>query len=80
MKTFIKHLLTEYDNVTWDVFRVVFLLSMVAYLGYTAWNVWNTKSLQYGDWATGWGVLFGAGAGGVGVKSKLEGPADDQSH
>jgi hypothetical protein len=75
MSRFLRHLLTEADNETWDLFRVCFSLAFLLFLGLSALVSWHTKTFDGLSFATAFAALFASGTAGVGVKSRLEGPA-----
>jgi len=77
MKKFIVNLLTEADGRTWDLFRVSFSAAFLGFLGFSSWSVYQTGTFDPVAYGTGFAALFAAGGAGVGLKSKLEGPATD---
>jgi hypothetical protein len=77
MRKFIKNLLTEADGRTWDVFRIAFLFGVLSFLTFAAWAVFQTGAFDMTSFGMGFSSMFAAGGAGVGVKSKLEGPATD---
>ena len=77
MKKFFVNLLTESDGRTWDVFRIAFFVGILAFLAFAAWSVFKTGTFDMTSFGMGFSSMFAAGGAGVGVKSKLEGPATD---
>lgn len=72
---FMKDCSTESDNATFDIFRIVFAISMLVFLGATLWTVFKSGAFSAQDFGNGFATLFGSGAAGTGIKSRLEGPA-----
>jgi hypothetical protein len=77
MKKFFVNLLTEADGRTWDVFRIAFMFGVLSFLAFAAWAVFKTGTFDMTSFGAGFSAMFAAGGAGVGVKSKLEGPATD---
>ena len=75
MGKFFRHLLTEGDNATWDLFRVSFSVGFLSFLGLSGWSVYQTGQFDAVAFATAFAAMFAAGTAGVGGKSRLEGPA-----
>lgn len=64
MKQFLKHLLTESDNATFDLSRVLAALSILSGLGLQAYAVgWKGQPFDMQVFGVGTGALFA----GVGV-------------
>ena len=75
LQKFLLQTFTEADNETADIFRIGFALGLLSFLGYEAYDVYRSGAFDATDFGTGFATVFGSGAAGVGVKSKLEGPA-----
>jgi hypothetical protein len=73
MMTFFKQMLTEVDNRTFDLFRIMALLSILTGLCLMVYAVgWLHQTFNMGEFGAGVGVLFvGAGAA---LKLKPEAP------
>jgi hypothetical protein len=73
MHTFFRHLLTGKDNATYDIVRLLGLLSVALALFLTGWvvlNRWQAWSLQ--EYGIGLGVLFGALGAALKIKESTE--------
>jgi hypothetical protein len=70
--TAVKHMLTEGDNETFDLFRVVFALAMIVFFIAFGYLMYQGKT-DLAEFANAFLQLFGGGAAGTGVKSRLEG-------
>lgn len=71
-KTAIKQMMTEGDNETVDLFRVIFAIGIIFVLGWGSYMMFHGKA-SLGDFANAFLQVFGIGAGGTGIKSRMEG-------
>jgi hypothetical protein len=77
IKTFLLHLFTGVDNHTFDIARVLWALSCMAFIGLAIWHVVINKQPFSGvDFGGGAAGVLGGGGLGVAVKSKTEPSAD----
>ncbi|HET8689323.1 MAG TPA: hypothetical protein VFM18_22160 [Methanosarcina sp.] len=67
MPTFLKQILTLSDNVTYDIVRVLAVISFIQYLGSEAWVLYKTTVFD----AQSFGIGLGAVIAGVGVALKF---------
>lgn len=72
VKTAVKHMMTEGDNETVDLFRVVFAVGIIFILCWGSYMMFHGKA-SLGDFANAFLQVFGIGAGGTGIKSRMEG-------
>lgn len=74
-KKFLVHCLTEVDNTTFDITRVALALGVLTFLALAVYHEISTGQFDMSNFGLGYGSLLGAGGAGVGIKSKMEGPA-----
>lgn len=72
MKTILKHLLTGKDNQTHDLARHGLAFLLIAYVGISVFQVMHGGPFTPMEWASGGGILLGAGAAGVKIKETTE--------
>jgi hypothetical protein len=75
IRKFFRHSLTEADNQTFDVVRVSFFLSVISAISFAGYALWKSGTFDVMSFATGLAALIGGGGAGIGVRSKMEGPA-----
>ncbi len=81
MPTFLKHILTGRDNVTYDIGRVLMFFGGFAYLACTFIAVLHSLEFDMEKFGYGLGALLGGGGVGLGAKAHTEpvgGGADAQ--
>ena len=71
-KTFIKDIMTEKDGVTFDPSRFWMSLGTLVYLGLSIFQVWKTGNFDFIAWASGFGIIQGAGAASIKMKETTE--------
>lgn len=72
LRKFVVHMLTGKDNETFDISRVLLLLTGITFVGVSVFHVIATHTwdpVAYGAGAAG---VLGGGAAGVAVKAKTE--------
>lgn len=67
MPIWLKHLLTLSDNTTYDIVRVLAVVSFIQYLGSEGWVLYKTTVFD----AQSFGIGLGAVIAGVGVALKF---------
>lgn len=75
MNSFIKHCLTGVDGRTWDLGRVLWALTGVAFVVFAAWSLLHGGVFDPQNFGVGAGTILGGGGAGVGLKAKTE-PTD----
>lgn len=79
MKKFFHQLFTGADNKTADLGRVLWALSMLAFISATFLAIFqHNQTLDYTAWATGAGIILAAGGGALWAKAKTEPPHEGE--
>ena len=61
-----------YDNETFDIARVLWMMGGVAFVIYTGWAVFHSGAFDAQNYGAGFGMAMGGGGAGVWAKSKTE--------
>ena len=69
---FIKQLISGADNDTVDVARVLWILGVLAFLGFTGGQVYKTGTFDMVNYALAYSALLAGGAAGVKIKASTE--------
>jgi hypothetical protein len=68
----LKHILTGIDGETFDPARILWVLGVVSFLGFTGYEVWKTGHFDMVNFGVAYGGLLAAGAAGVRIKADTE--------
>lgn len=69
---FFKHLFTGKDNETYDLGRILWALGALVFLGLSCASFYKGATWDGVLFATGYGVMLGAGAGATKLKASTE--------
>lgn len=69
MIKFVKDLLTETDNETFCLARVALILSLFTFIGFSGYEVYNSKGFKASDFASGVMQILTGGAAIIGAKT-----------
>ncbi|WP_422930157.1 amino acid ABC transporter substrate-binding protein [Singulisphaera sp. PoT] len=72
---FLKDLVTGVDGESFDVGRVLWVASVLAFMGLSAYSLYRGGAFDALGWGTGYGAMLGGGGAGIGLKRKAE-PAE----
>ena len=73
MNTFLKQLLTEVDNHTYDLVKILAILSVIVGLGLMAYAVIRqNQPFSFQDFGTGVGLLFAGVGVALGLKKETD--------
>jgi len=72
---YLKHMITGMDNQTVDVARVLWIVGVVAFLGFTGCEVYKSGHFNMTDFSLAYSALLAGGAAGVKIKETCEPPA-----
>jgi len=72
MMTMLRNIFTGVDNTTFDMGRVLWFLTHIGYLALSVWHVAQGGAIDFVQWASGAGLVLGAGGASLMVKSKTE--------
>jgi len=72
MKTLLLHIFSGPDNQTVDVARVLWVISVLTFIGFGGWHVIANHQFNPMEYGTGLGAVLAGGGAGVGLKSKTE--------
>lgn len=75
MVNFFKHMVTGADNQTVDVARVLWIVGVLAFLGFAGYEVVLSGHFDMTNFALAYSGLLTAGAAGVKLKESTEPPA-----
>lgn len=68
----IKHIITGADNQTVDVARVLWIVGVLAFLGFAGYEVYKSGHFDMTNFALSYSGLLTAGAAGVKIKESTE--------
>jgi hypothetical protein len=68
----IKHIITGADNQTADVARVLWIVGVLAFLGFAGYEVYKSGHFDMTNFALSYSGLLTAGAAGVKLKESTE--------
>lgn len=69
---FIRQLFTGIDNTTVDVARVLWVMGAVAFILFSAYEVYETGSFDMTNFSLAYSGLLACGAAGVKIKASTE--------
>jgi hypothetical protein len=69
---FLKHIFTGIDNQTVDVARVLWIVGVITFLGYSGYEVYKSGHFDMANFSLAYGGLLAAGAAGVKIKESSE--------
>jgi len=75
IREFLTHIVTGADNQTVDVARVLWIVGVFSFLGFTGYEVWKSSHFNMTDFSLAYSGLLAAGAAGVKIKETSEPPA-----
>lgn len=70
-----KDIFTGVDNSTVDVARVLWIVGVFAFLGFTGYQVYKSGSFDMANYSLAYSALLASGAAGVKIKASTEPPA-----
>ena len=65
-------MLTEGDNETFDITRIMLLIGIIAYIALTIYSMNKGGTFDAMDWAIGYASILGGGGVAIGVKGGVE--------
>ena len=65
---FLKDLITEDDGESYCIARVLLLASFISFVGFSGYEVYNTKAFRMTDFGTGIMTILTGGAAVIGAK------------
>jgi ABC-type uncharacterized transport system permease subunit len=68
----LKHIITDADNQTVDIARVLWIVGVLVFLGLTSYEGCKSGHFNMGDFALAYSGLLTAGAAGVKIKASTE--------
>lgn len=68
----LKHIITGADNQTVDVARVLWIVGVLAFLGFAGYEVFKSGHFDMTNFALSYSGLLTAGAAGVKIKASTE--------
>lgn len=73
---YLKHMITGVDNQTVDVARVLWIVGVVTFLGFTGYEIYKSGHFNMTDFSLAYSGLLAGGAAGVKIKESAEPPAN----
>lgn len=68
-KQLVRDSLTENTNDAFDVSKVLWVLGVLAFIGFSGYAVWKSGEFDYIGFGTGFGIVLATGGASVALKN-----------